>query len=171
MAPKRAHAQLGCALCAIHIITTFLDASHNDFGTFSFVEKESMFVGTEHKPGCSIAGEGSLQWKQWCQTGSSPWRDTFCYSEIPLSLLTEVQFAKGIGNPTLDLCWHNATKQVTGTRKKSFSSFQPLFSSMLNLLVHRAVEDLILSFFMPFNSIKANPISCNFPGSGMDFDL
>lgn len=31
--------------------------------------------------------------------------------------------------------------------------------------------NFVLSFFMPLNSIKANPIRCNFPGSGMDFDL
>lgn len=29
--------------------TTFPDASCNDLGTFSFLEKELMFVGTEHK--------------------------------------------------------------------------------------------------------------------------
>lgn len=44
-----------CPLCAIHITTTFPDASCNDFGTLSFLEKELMFVGTEHKLGCNIA--------------------------------------------------------------------------------------------------------------------
>lgn len=53
-APKRANDQLGCALCAIHITTTFLDASCNDFGTFSFLERELMFVITDHKPGCKL---------------------------------------------------------------------------------------------------------------------
>lgn len=74
---------------------------------------------------------GFFAWKQWCQTGFSPWRAVFLLQ----------------WNSSEPFNW--ATKLVTGTREKSFSSFPLPFSPMLNLLVQRAVQDLIL--FYPFS--------------------
>lgn len=131
MAPKRAHDQLGCALSAIHITATLLDASCNDFCALLLSRKGVNVCGNWAQTRMQYCKLGFFARKQWCQTGFSPWRAVFLLQ----------------WNSCEPFNW--ATKLVIGTREKSFSSFPLPFSSMLNLLVQRAVQDLIL--FYPFS--------------------
>lgn len=136
-----------------------LTRSHSDLRTFSILQREMMCVEPGTKPWRGVLSqsccEGSLQWKQWHQTGVS-----LISLDIMKSLwaFQRLALARGFEIPLLVQCQHSAIEIIIGTEEKS--SFQtPFFFCVEPIGIPGWRRfNYVLSFFIFLNSIKANPM-------------